>query len=193
MGRDRVLALLAAGTVVVNFGIGKNHEKGRVPRRIYNYERVVGRRPIESYLSIDRVRVRDPWQGQRDSLRTIVQKHILADAAQYPVASVSLHRVWAALIPDFAPNYWITAGYRRSDAGLEREPLIQIPLNLEGTTEQIAEFIGGPVGYAAESLESPASLESLTPEQRLTFRFTVLSAITIAVRDQMSQKAQFWR
>lgn len=191
MSRDRGLALLAAGTVVVNFG--KNHEKSRMPRRIYNYERLMGGRPVESYLSIDRVRVRDPWQGQRDSLRTIVQKHILADTAQYPVASISLHRVWASLIPDFAPNYWITSGYRRSDAGLDREPLIQIPLNLEGTTDQIAEFIGGPVGYAVESLEPPASIESLTPEQRLTFRFTVLSAITIAVRDQMSRKVQFWR
>jgi hypothetical protein len=169
--------------------LGKRQSNAKPPRRIYNYERIYNRKPCNAYLSIDRFRGGDKWMDQRATLQRVVQKFILAEAAQHPVGSISLYAVWTALIPVVAPTHWITAGYRSSANRLEREPIIQIPVSLGGlSTDQIIESIGGPLGFAVDSLIPPNRIDELTQRDRAVFGFTLLSALTLEARDLMRDR-----
>jgi hypothetical protein len=167
----------------------KRQSDVEIPRRIYSYERIWDRKPCNAYLSIDRFRSGDRWLEKRATLQGVVQQVILNEVAQHPVGSASLYAVWDAIIPKVTPSYWITAGYRSNLNRLDREPIIQIPVSLGALpTDRIIESIGGPLGFAIDSLIPPETLTALTPRDRAVFSFTLLSALTLEVRDLMRDR-----
>jgi hypothetical protein len=161
------------------------------PRRIYSYQRAWNRRPVNAYLAIDRFRSGDDWARARDSLQSFVSRELLRDTARYPVGSVSLYRVWEEVIPTVRPSHWITGGYRCQIDRLEKVPIVKVPVclpeRLLPTDDRIAEKIGGPVGFAIDSLPPPETLV-VSNRDKLIFSATLLAALSLEVRDLMRRR-----
>lgn len=157
------------------------------PRRIYYIERSgLGRGPLTAYLSIDEWRSGDDWKESRDRLRTVVRSQLLEEASRVAIGSISFHSVWSSIIPSVCPSHWITAGIR-STVSKRKTPIIQIPVSLGVANDAIV--IGGPVFFAIDALPLPKSLE-ISRRDRAVFSLTLLSALSIAVRDQMRSTRQ---
>ena len=154
------------------------------PRRVHYLERVgLGCGPITAYYSLDEWRVGDKWNEASDRLRSIVREELLKEAPYITLGSISLHDVWAAIIPSVCPSHWITAGFRSTKALRSKTPIIQIPVSL-GDTDSAIRDIGGIVFFAIDALPYPESLD-ISSRDRAVFSITLLSALSIAVRDQM--------
>ena len=163
----------------------KNYD---TPRRIYYFERGrtgLGDSARTPYLSIDEFRMGDPWRSQRDRLRSVVDRQLLADASFVAVGSISYWRVWASIIPSVVPSHWITAGYRSTESRWDKVPIIQFPASL-GDSEGVLRDIAEQVSWAIDALPLPPSLQ-LEKRERSVFSLTLLSALSIAVRDQMTR------
>jgi hypothetical protein len=153
------------------------------PRRVHYLERIgLGRGPITAYYSLEEWRPGDNWHESSDRLRKAVQKQLLKEATFVTLDSLSFHDVWASIIPSVRPSHWITAGFRSTQNLKAKTPIIQIPACL-GDTDSAIE-IGGLVFFAIDALPYPDSLD-LSQRDRAVFALTLLSALSIAVRDQM--------
>jgi hypothetical protein len=154
------------------------------PRRVYYNERVgLGRGYITAYLIIEEWRSGDNWHEASDRLRQVVRKELLQEAPYITIGSISLHDVWAAIVPSVCPSHWITAGFRSTEILKAKTPIIQIPVSI-GTTDSAIRDIGGVVFFAIDALPYPDSLD-ISSRDRAVFSVTLLSALSIAVRDQM--------
>ena len=136
------------------------------------------------YLAIDEFRQGDQWKDQRDRLRAVVSRQLLAHASIVSIGQVSYWRVWAAVIPSVVPSHWITAGYRSTESRFDKVPVIQFPVSL-GTSEDVVKDLAEPVAWAIDALPLPPSLQ-LSRRERSVFSLTVLSALSIAVRSRMN-------
>ena len=161
---------------------GRDNER---PRRIYYFERGLGMGDRTPYLSIDEFRMGDPWRSQRDRLRAVVDRQLLADASFISVGNISYWRVWASIVPSVIPSHWITAGYRSTSSRWDKVPIIQFPASL-GDSEGVLRDIAEQVAWAIDALPLPESLTMEGPKKRI-FSLTLLSALSIAVRDQMTR------
>jgi len=168
----------------------KSRSDVEISRRIYSYERIWNRKPINAYFCIDRFRGGDDWIEARNQLKSFVQTELLKDVARYPLGSISLYAAWSAIIPDVRPTHWISAGYRCQIERFEKIPIVRIPLSLSifATDDRIIERIGGPVGWAVDSLPNPETLV-LSGREKLVFASTLLNALALEVRDELGQ----WR
>lgn len=164
----------------------KNEKDQKRPREIYRFERSgLGYELRTPYLTIHEFRIGDPWKTQRDRLRRVVDREFLADASIVSIGSVSFWRVWASIIPSVAPSHWVTAGYRSTLNKWDKVPIIQFPASL-GDSEGVLRDIAEPISWAIDSLPLPESLQ-LEASKRRTFSYTLLSRLSIAVRDQMAR------
>ena len=155
-------------------------------RRVYYFEpRGLGREFRTPYLSVYEFRSGDSWKSQRDRLRAVVNRHLLADASLVSIGSISFWRVWASIVPSVRPSHWITAGYRSSVNRWDKVPVIQFPASL-GDSEGVLKDIAKPISWAIDALPIPPSLQ-LEERERNSFSLTLLSALSIAVRDQMTR------
>ena len=162
---------------------GKDH--GRT-RRIYSFNGSgLGAEPRTAYLAVDEFRSGDPWELQRDRLRRVVERQLLSHSSIVAVGSISYWRVWAAVIPSLTPSHWITAGYRSTENKWDKVPVIQIPVSL-GSSEGVIHDLAEPMAWAIDALPLPPSLQ-LDREKRAVFSLTLLSSLSIAVRDQMTR------
>lgn len=159
------------------------------PRRIYYNERFgLGRGPITGFIQIDEWRSGDDWNESRDRLRTVVQNQLLKEATYVSIGQISFYDVWAEIIPKVRPSHWITGGFRSTQIAKAKAPIIQIPVCL-GSTDEAIEHIGGPVFFAIDALPYPESLD-LSQRDRAVFSLTLLSSLSIAVRDEMRSRRQ---
>ena len=170
-----------------NLRTRRNAKNNDRPRRVYYFERGLGlgRSTCTPYLSIDEFRMGDPWRDQRDRLRAVVERHLLVDASYIAVGSVSYWRVWGTIIPSVMPSHWITAGYRSTESRWDKVPIIQFPASL-GDSEGVLKDIAEQVSWSIDALPLPDSLTLKGPKKRV-FSLTLLSALAIAVRDQMTR------
>ncbi len=154
------------------------------PRRVHYLERVgLVREPFTAYYCLEEWRAGDNWHEASDRLRQVVRKELLQEAPYITFGSISLHDVWAAIIPSVRPSHWITAGFRSTQILKAKTPIIQIPVAIGGTDSAIRD-IGGVVFFAIDALPQPESLD-ISSRDRAVFSVTLLSALSIAVRDQM--------
>lgn len=155
------------------------------PRRIYYNKRSgLGNGHITGYLSIDEWRSGDYWHESRDRLRKVVHSQLLVEASLFTIGPISFHEVWASIIPSVCPSHWITAGFR-SNVTKKNIPIIQIPVCIGSTDDSIR--VGGSVFFAIDALQLPVSL-NVSKRDRAVFSFTLLSALSIVVRDQMRDR-----
>jgi len=153
-------------------------------RRIYSFNGSrLGPELRTAYIAIDEFRQGDLWKDQRDRLRIVVSRQLLAHASIVSIGQISYWRVWAAIIPSVVPSHWITAGYRSTENKWDKVPVIQIPVSL-GTSESVVRDIAEPIAWAIDALQLPESLQ-LSKRERSVFSLTVLSALSIAVRSRM--------
>lgn len=154
------------------------------PRRVHYLERVgLGRESITAYYCLEEWRPGDNWHDASDRLRSIVRKELLKEAPYITLGSISLHDVWASIVPSVRPSHWITAGFRSTQILKAKAPIIQIPVSI-GDTDSAIRDIGGVVFFAIDALPYPESLD-ISSRDRAVFSVTLLSALSIAVRDQM--------
>jgi hypothetical protein len=154
------------------------------PRRVYYNERIgLGRGYITAYIVIEEWRSGDNWHEASDRLRQVVRKELLQEAPYITFGSISLHDVWASIIPSVRPSHWITAGFRSTQILKAKTPIIQIPVSLGGK-DGIVQDVGGVIFFAIDALPQPKSLD-ISSRDRAVFSITLLSALSIAVRDQM--------
>ena len=169
--------------------LGRKNER-RERRRVYYFDGTrhgsdVGPNPRTVYLSIDEFRYGDDWSGQRDRLKYVVERQLLCHSSIVAVGSISYWRVWAFIIPSIAPSHWITAGYRSTENRLDKVPVIQFPACL-GNSEAVVLDIADKMAWAIDALPMVGSLQ-LEKRQRSVFSLTLLSALSVAVRDWMSR------
>lgn len=158
------------------------------PRRVYYSQRIgLWIPPIVAYFSLDEFRAGDEWHEGRDRLSAIVQQEFLQDSARYAVGQISLHTVWASIIPSVYPSHWITVGWRSSaiDRQKEKAPVIQIPVSI-GPTDEAIRDVCGPIFFAIDALPAPESLD-LSNRDRAVLSITMLSALSIAIRERMKR------
>ena len=166
---------------------GKKNERNSRSRRIYSFNGSgLGTEPRTAYLSIDEFRSGDSWKPQRDRLKYAVERQLLCHSSIVAVGSVSYWRVWAAIIPSVTPSHWITAGYRSTENKYDKVPVIQFPASL-GSSEDVIHDLAEPISWAIDALPLPPSL-TLKERERAVFSLTLLSSLSIAVRDQMSRR-----
>ena len=167
---------------------GKNEKGKDQPRRIYYFESErsrLGTRPRTAYLSIDEFRAGDTWKPQRDRLRSVVERQLLCHASIVSINSISYWRVWASIVPSVRPSHWVTAGYRSTENRWDKVPIIQFPASL-GDSESVVRELAEPISWAIDALPLPPSLQ-LEKRERSVFSLTLLSSLSIAVREQMGR------
>ena len=168
----------------------KDNERTSRTRRIYSFNgsrhgSELGSEPRTAYLAIDEFRSGDSWKPQRDRLRYAVERQLLSHSSIVSVGTISYWRVWAAIIPSVAPSHWVTAGYRSTENKYDKVPVIQFPASL-GNSEGVIHDLAEPMAWAIDALPLPPSLQ-LEKRERSVFSLTLLSALSIAVRDQMTR------
>ena len=143
------------------------------------------------YLYLDEWRYGDDWMESRDRLRSVVQTEILSREGSFTFGNVSIFDVWDLIIPSSRPSHWITCGLRFESEPKTQIPIIQIPVSL-GTDER-AIVVCNAIFFAIEALPLPSNLEtniSIPRRDRAVICLTLLSALSIAVRDQMRSDRQ---
>ena len=163
-------------------------------RRIYYFDNGdsegdglhLGTRLRTVYLSIDEFRPGDDWKSQRDRLRRVVERQLLSHASVVSIGQVSYWRVWASIVPSIRPSHWITAGYRSTQNQWDKVPVVQFPASL-GTSESVVRDLADPMAWAIDALQVPESL-TLQKSERAVLSLTLLSALSIAVRDRMNHR-----
>jgi len=171
--------------------LGRKNEEQR--RRIYYFDNtdstgdgsLLGPRFRTPYLAIDEFRQNDDWKDQRDRLRRVVERQLLCHASIVSIGQISYWRVWASIIPSVRPSHWITAGYRSTVNRWDKVPVIQFPASL-GDSEGVVKDLAEPMAWAIDALRLPSSL-TLERSERAVFSLTLLSALSMAVRDQMTR------
>ena len=168
----------------------KENEKDSRSRRIYSFNGSrngfeLGVGPRTAYLAIDEFRNGDDWKDQRDRLKYAVERQLLSHSSIVSVGTISYWRVWASIIPIVTPSHWITAGYRSTENRYDKVPVIQFPASL-GDSEGVIHDLAEPMAWAIDALPLPLSLQ-LEKRERSVFSLTLLSALSIAVRDQMTR------
>lgn len=164
----------------------KQDEQSKQQKRepIYRHERVgLGTGPRTCYLQIDEYRQGDRWRPQRDRLRRTVERHLLAEASVVTIGSISFWRVWASIVPTLLPSHWITAGYCSTMSEYDVVPVIQFPASL-GDSEGVLRDVAQQIADAIDALPMPPSLQ-LEKRERRVLSLTLLSALSIAVRNRM--------
>ena len=170
------------------FNNSKHKNNGKRSRRVYYFDRRgdgLGIRPRTPYLEIDEFREGDPWKSQRDRLKRVVERQLLCHASIVSIGQVSYWRVWGSIVPSVIPSHWITAGYRSTENHWDKMPVIQFPASL-GASDGAVRDLADPMAWAIDALQIPESL-TLENSQRAVFSLTILSALSIAVRDRMSR------
>jgi|GEM_PF-3678041 len=168
----------------------RKNEQNRA-RQIYYFDRrghgyELGSRLRTPYLVIDEFRSGDEWKSQRDRLKRVVERQLLAHASIVSIGQISYWRVWASIVPSVIPSHWITAGYRSTENRWDKVPVIQFPASL-GDSEGVVKNLAEPMAWAIDALQVPESLQ-LKNSEKAVLSLTVLSALSIAVRDQMSRR-----
>ena len=173
------------------FKNSKGKHERKQARQIYYFDRRghghdLGPRFRTPYLGIDEFRSGDEWTSQRDRLKRVVERQLLAHASIVSIGQVSYWRVWASIVPSIEPSHWITAGYRSTENRWDKVPVIQFPASL-GDSEAVVKDLADPMAWAIDALQLPESL-TLKKSEKAVLSLTVLSALSIAVRDQMSRR-----
>jgi len=168
----------------------RKHEQNRA-RQIYYFDRKghgyeLGSRLRTPYLVIDEFRSGDEWKSQRDRLKRVVERQLLCHASIVSIGQVSYWRVWSSIVPSVIPSHWITAGYRSTENRWDKVPVIQFPASL-GDSESVVKDLAEPMAWAIDALQVPESL-TLKNSEKAVLSLTLLSALSIAVRDQMSRR-----
>ena len=154
-------------------------------RKIYYFDQSrLGHGPRSVYLRIDEFRSGDDWKNQRDRLKRVVEREFLSHASVVSVGQISYWRVWGRIIPSVMPSHWITAGYRSTQNRWDKVPVIQFPASL-GDSASVVKDLAKPMAWAIDALPIPPSLQ-LEGREKRNLSFTLLSELSIAVRDQMS-------
>jgi len=165
------------------------HKDDDENRRIYYFDKKgdgLGFWPRTIYIEIDEFRSGDPWRSQRDRLKLVVERQLLSHASVVSIGQISYWRVWGNIIPSVRPSHWITAGYRSTKSRWDKVPVIQFPASL-GTSESVLQDLAKPMTWAIDALPLPPSLQ-LERSERAVFSLTLLSELSIAVRDQMGRR-----
>lgn len=173
--------------------LGKKDDRNRARRRVYYFDNTnsagdgydLGPRLRTPYIAIDEFRSGDDWKDQRDRLRRVVERQLLCHASIVSIGQISYWRVWASIIPSVRPSHWITAGYRSTVNRWDKVPVIQFPVSL-GDSEGVVRDLAEPMAWAIDALQLPPSL-TLEKSERAVLSLTLLSSLSMAVRDRMGR------